>query len=103
MKVVKKSQTSEHKNGEYCVAIEYPLDDKDLNAAVIELSGRYPTKGRVVNEVCKELAYIISGSCSIVFEDRSIELETGDLILIEPNEKYYWEGNAKLFVPCTPA
>jgi hypothetical protein len=25
------------------------------------------------------------------------------MILIEPEEKYYWDGNFTLFVPCTPA
>jgi hypothetical protein len=27
----------------------------------------------------------------------------GDLVLIEPGEKYFWEGNMDLFIPCSPA
>jgi quercetin dioxygenase-like cupin family protein len=38
-----------------------------------------------------------------VVEGEEINLETGDLILIEPGEKYFWEGNLKMFVPCVPA
>lgn len=48
MKVIHKNQTKEFKNSEFCTAIEYPLGDKDINCAVIELNGRYPDKGRVV-------------------------------------------------------
>lgn len=49
MKVVYKKQTKQFKNSPVCTAIEYPLGDKDINGAVIELNGRYPDKGRVVN------------------------------------------------------
>lgn len=103
MKVIKRSQTREFKNSEVCTAIEYPLGDKDINGAIIKLSGRYPNNGRVVNARCKELAFIMRGSGKIVVEDKEVELHGGDLILIEPGEKYYWEGDMEMFVPCTPA
>lgn len=85
------------------MAIEYPLEDKDINGAVIELSGRYPDTGRVVNLKCKEIAYVISGSGKIVVENEEINLSEGDMILVEPGEKYFWEGKLKIFVPCAPA
>jgi mannose-6-phosphate isomerase-like protein (cupin superfamily) len=77
MKVVHKNQTNEFKNSETCTAIEYPLGDKDINGAVVKLSGRYPDKGRVVNEKCKELGYVISGLGKIVIEGEEIALEGG--------------------------
>ena len=103
MKVVHKDQTEKFKNSSTCTAIEYPLGDKDINGAIIELKGRYPEKERVVNLKCKELAYVISGSGKAVVEDEEIKLQEGDLILIEPGEKYFWEGNLIMFVPCAPA
>jgi mannose-6-phosphate isomerase-like protein (cupin superfamily) len=103
MKIIKKNQTIEIKNGENCLAIEYPLEDKDINGAVIELTGRYPNAGRVVNLKCKEIAYVISGSGKIVVENEEINLSEGDMILVEPGEKYFWEGKLKIFAPCTPA
>jgi len=103
MKVVHKNQTNEFKNSETCTAIEYPLNDKDINGAVVKLNGRYPSQGRVVNEKCKELGYVISGAGKIIIEDEEIILSEGDLVLIEPGEKYYWEGNMTMFMPCTPA
>jgi len=103
MQIIYKKQRKEFKNGESCVAFEYPTNDRDINGAVIELSGRYPQTGRVVNEKCKEMAYIISGSGKLVVEDKEYELNTGDLVLINPGEKFYWQGNMEIFMPCVPA
>lgn len=103
MKIVKSYQTKKFKNSPVCIATEYPLGDKDINGALIELKGRYPDKGRVVNLKCKEMAYIIKGSGKLVVERKEIKLRTGDLILIAPGEKYFWEGKMIMFVPCTPA
>lgn len=103
MKIVYKNQAKSFKNSDVCTAIEYPLEDKDINGAIIELKGRYPDKGRVVNEKCKELAYIIEGSGRVVVEGKEVKLEKGDLVLIEPEERCFWEGNLIMFMPCTPA
>lgn len=103
MKFLSKNQTKIFKNSEACTAIEYPLGDKDINGAVIELNGRYPEKGRVVNLKCKELSYIIKGSGKAVIEGEEVKFGEGDLILIDTGEKYFWEGDATMFMPCTPA
>ena len=34
------------------------MKDEDLNGAVAKIDGRYPKKGRVVNQKSKELAFI---------------------------------------------
>lgn len=103
MKVVYKNQAKKFKNSDVCTAIEYLLGDKDINGAVIKLSGRYPDKGRVVNLKCKELAFIIKGSGKIVVEDEEIKLEKGDMVLIDSGEKYFWDGNMTIFTSCTSA
>jgi len=103
MKITRRSQTRTHKNNETCIAIEYPMDDKDINGAVVELTGRYPMTGRVTNLECKEMCYIIKGSGKVVVEGIETMLNEGDLVLIEPGEKYYWEGNLTMLASCTPA
>ena len=103
MKIIKKDQAKVYKNSDVCTAIEYPLGDKDINGAVVESNGRYPDKGRVVNLKCKEMAYIIKGSGKVIVEGQEIEFKEEDLILIEPGEKYRWEGNFIMFVSCAPA
>ncbi len=64
MKIVKAIHANKFKNSETCTAFEYPLGDKDINGAVIKLNGRYPEKGYVMNEVCKELVFVVEGSDS---------------------------------------
>lgn len=103
MKIIHKNQTKIFKNSESCTAIEYPLGDKDINGAIIELDGRYPEKGRAVNTVCKELAYIIDGQGIISTEGTEIKISKGDLIFLEPGEKYFWKGKLVMFIPCSPA
>ncbi len=103
MKIIRKNQTKIFKNSEACTAIEYPLGDKDINGAVIELNGRYPDKGRTVNLKCKELAYIMKGSGRAEVQGKELKLNEGDLVLIEAGEKFFWEGNMQIFMPCTPA
>lgn len=103
MKIVYKSHAEKFKNSDACTAIEYPMGDKDINGAVIGLNGRYPSKGRVVNLKCKEMSYIVDGSGKAVIEGKEMQLNRGDLILIEPGEKYFWEGNLTMFVSCAPA
>ena len=104
MKIVKKNQTIEFKNSETCVATEYPINDKDINIAVVKIiNDRYPQKGWAVNEVCKEMVYIISGKVVLTTESKTSELKTGDVVLLDPGEKYFWEGNCEMVVPCSPA
>jgi mannose-6-phosphate isomerase-like protein (cupin superfamily) len=103
MKIVHQEQIEKIKNGKNCIAIEYPLGDTDINGAIIELTGREPDTGRAMNVECKELAYIINGSGKVVINDQVIDLKQGDLVLIEPGEKFFWEGNMTMFMPCAPA
>ena len=44
MRIIHKEETKEFKNSEVCTAIEYPMGDKDINGAVVEIVGRYPIK-----------------------------------------------------------
>jgi len=103
MKVVYKNQTKKFKNSGVCTAIEYPLGDKDINGALIELSGRYPNIDRVVNLKCKELAYVINGSGKLVVGGKKVKLQKGDMVLIDAGEKYFWDGKMTIFTSCVPA
>lgn len=103
MKIIHKEQTERVRNSKNCIAVEYPLGDIDINGAIIELTGREPDEGRVMNMECKELAYIINGSGRVVIDEKIVDLKQGDLILIESGEKFFWEGNMTMFMPCAPA
>jgi mannose-6-phosphate isomerase-like protein (cupin superfamily) len=103
MKITHKDERKEFKNGNYCTAFEYPVYDKAINGALIKLTGRYPEKGCAMNEISKELAYVIKGSGKVVIQGNEFAIGEGDVIFIEPNEKFYWEGTMELFMPCAPA
>lgn len=103
MKIIRKNKAKKVQNSKHCWVYEYPLEEKNINGAYVEMNGREPDEGRVVNLVCKELAYVINGSGRIVIEGKEINLKPGDLILIEPGEKFFWDGHMDLFLPCVPA
>lgn len=103
MKIITKIQAIFRQNSESCLVDEYPFGDKDLNVAHIEIKGRYPVQGRIINEVCKELAYIVAGQGTVVVEGQAVELREGDAVALEPGERLYWEGRMKMLVSCTPA
>ncbi len=103
MEVVYKSDAVEFKNTKDCSVYEYSMKDCDINGAVVKISGRYPDNGCVKNLKCKEMAYVLKGKGTIVINEKRIFLAEGDLILIHPEENYFWEGELELFVPSTPA
>lgn len=103
MKIAYAKDAKEFKNSDACTALEYPLHDPDINAAVVKINGRYPDAGLAVNTKVREMIYIIEGQGTLMLEGKSTILHKGDVVLIEPNEKYFWQGDLTMFVPCTPA
>ncbi len=103
MKTLKKEQAITRRNGSACTVSEYPIEDQDINGAVVELSGRYPDHGRVMNDMCKELIFVVSGSGCAEIEGETVDLSEGSMLLLEPRERYFLDGNMRLFVPCAPA
>jgi len=105
MKVIKKPDTARFSNSPTCAGYEYSFDDKDLNIAVVTVNGRYPEKGYILNEVCKEVGYILSGSGSVsVIGKDAQQLHPGDAVMIQPNEKFFWQGKSlEMLMPCSPA
>lgn len=103
MRFTSLSDSKTNKVTETCVAIEYPNGDKDLWGAVIKLNGRYPLKGYTVNLKCKELVYFLDGKGKVYINNKIIDVSKGDQVVIEPGEKFYWEGKLTMFMPCTPA
>lgn len=103
MKIIRSSEAKEFKNSDRCIATEYPFEDKDINVAIVEVIGRYPEKGRVVNLKCKELMHVIKGFGKVVIEGEAVDFKEGDQILIESGEKYYWDCQATMLAACAPA
>ncbi len=104
MKVIKYDNAIKGKNSEKCKTLEYSFNDKDIDLGIATISERYPDEGYGVNLISKELIYVIEGCGTLNFENKKIEFSEGDSILIEPNEKYYYDTEyCKISMACTPA
>ena len=105
MKKVQKDQAKNIKNSDTSKILEYSinLNDKDIDFCINTINGRYPERGFCTNRKCKEICYIIEGKGSINKKDEKISFEQGDVILIDKEEIYYWDGNCKIIMICTPA
>ena len=104
MRLIKKAETEEY-SGDGYYGIDYPILDKDINIDVIKINGRSPKFGYQVNTKCKELLYIINGM-GVLYNKANMEKKEfykGDVIIIDKNEVYAFEGNFEAVVPCTPA
>lgn len=103
MKFVKYGQVERFSNSDKCKGIEYPLNDKDINLSIAQINGRYPDSGYCINEVCKELVYVLDGNVTLYKKDRKFDFNKGDAILIDKGEIYYWDGKCQIAMICTPA
>ena len=102
MKIFPKQQTSERTNG-FASITDYTVDDLQINFVIATISGRYPDKGQVLNTKCKLLAYVQEGNGKLCVENTEVNLNPGDVVLIDVNEKYHWDGKLKLHISCSPA
>ena len=104
MKLIKLDEAKKGANSNECKTLEYSFDDKDIDLGIATITGRYPEKGYCVNKISKELIYVLDGSGKLYFDGEYIEFKKGDSILIEPNEKYYWDVSYCIVsMSCTPA
>lgn len=104
MKIVKQSDAIPFFNSTTYQGIEFPFKCKALNLAIITVNGRYPAQGKLVNEACQEIAYVMSGAGKIGFDKYEQDLQPGDAVFLDANEHYYWQGSQmQLSVTCSPA
>lgn len=104
MKVIKEDEALRRSNSDTCEVLEYSFEDKDIDLCIATITGRYPNKGYAMNTISKALIYCLDGEGKLYFDDKAIEFKRGDSILIDRNEKYYWEAKyAVVSMTCTPA
>ena len=101
--IIKKSERKKHANAPSCVAYEYEHGDEDIDIAFIEIRGKYPEKGSAMNKICKEMVFVVGGKGKIEIDEKSYSLNEGDTVLIQPNQKYFFEGNIDLIFSCHPS
>lgn len=102
MKYSQARQMNKHQNSDTCIVYAHQLNDKDFDCAIAEITGRYPDSGYVVNKVCKEMALVQEGSGTITIEGQTTQLTTGDCVVIEAGERFFWDGKMTLVLSCKP-
>ena len=86
-----------------CIITECSFEKKTIDLAVAEISGRYPETGCCVNEQCDEAAYIFEGTVNVTKKDGDTHLlNSGDSVFISKDEPFFWEGNGKMVISCSP-
>jgi len=104
MKLVKQDDADKFANSDKCFGLEYSLNEPAMNLAVIEIHGRYPSENYVVNEISKEICYVVSGDGKIAKKNGEIlEFTAGDMVFIDSGEAYYWDAECKVATICAPA
>lgn len=103
MKLIKQSEAPVKHNNTACTVTEYPCNDKNIDIAYVKLTGRYPETGWALNEQCKEVCYIKAGTGTITIANTTISLTAGDVIIVDMNEKYFWDGTMEMVIASTPA
>ena len=104
MQVIKSSNAVKDANSSKCKILEYSFNDQDIDLGIATITGRYPENGFCINTISKELIYVLDGNGKLYFENDIVEFEKGDSILIDSNEKYYWDSTYCIVsMSCTPA
>lgn len=94
---------SPFENSPVCKGIGYVDGAVNMDIARIELAGRYPERGWVMNETIYEIAYVLEGNGVFITSDReALEISTGDVLSIVAGKKYAWDGIMTLIVACNP-
>lgn len=83
---------------EFCSSdnTSFPLD----GAVAYFRNNEYPCK---INHGFYEMFYILDGECSVIFEDKIVNLKKGDMHIIEPEKKHLTRAKyADIFIVCNP-
>ena len=102
MTIIKKSESNKVTPTSSTTIREYLMNEQAISGAVAEINGRYPEKGFAVNEVSKELVYILSGGGEIFSKSGKQSFVLGDVIFIDKHEQFAWKGNFSMFMVTTP-
>lgn len=106
MKIIRANDAEKQKYAETSSVLEYStlLDEKNLDFCINQVTGRYPMEGYCSNLEVEELCYVLDGAGTIYKKgDEPIHFGAGDVIFIHKKDIYYWEGDFKIGIVCSPA
>ncbi len=102
MIIIQSSETNKVQASPSTTIWEFTMEEKSISGAVTEINGRYPEQGFAVNKKSKELAFVLSGSGYVITSTIKRPIGVGDLIFLDKEESFAWEGALTLFMATTP-
>lgn len=105
MKKWSDEEGQEFKNSDICFGREYKPETDKVDIAKISIRGDFPSSNKwgYLKE-SHEMAVVVKGEGYIVTKEGGrVELTAGDVVYIEPMERFRWGGNMDMVVPCGPA
>lgn len=104
MKLWHDEDGEEFRNSDVCWGREYNPGSGTIDVAKISIRGKFPETGWGYLEEAHEMAVVLSGEGYIETKAGDHrEIKQGDVVYIEPKERFRWGGNLDLIVPCGPA
>jgi len=103
MEQIKREQALNYNCNGYS-SLDYPSKDNDINSAIIKIEKRSPEIGYQANTAWKELLYILNGQGDLFLKNKEpIKFHEKDVLVIDQNECYAFDGNFEAAVSCIPA
>jgi mannose-6-phosphate isomerase-like protein (cupin superfamily) len=105
MKKWSDEEGTEFRNSDICYGREYKADTDKIDIAKVTIKGEFPGDGQWgYLEEAHEMAVVIRGEGVITTKKgERHNLKTGDVVYVEPMERFRWEGDMDLIMPCGPA
>lgn len=105
MKKWSDEEGTEFKNSDLCYGKEFNPGSGTIDIAKISIRGEFPDNGRFgYLEEAHEMAVVIRGAGFIETKNgHRQDLKEGDVVYIEPMERFRWGGDMDLIVPCGPS
>lgn len=105
MKKWSHEEGKEFQNSDICYGREYAPSSAAIDVAKISIRGEFPggdTFGYL--EEIHEMAVVVRGAGYIEMKNgERQDLKEGDVVYVEPEERFRWGGDMDLIVPCSPA
>ena len=99
MEIIKYADRTIHPAHDNAQVNEYFMQNKNLDICVVNISGRTPLKGRMLNNEYSCVCWCISGIGSVCGQD----IQPGDAFNIPAGTAYWFDGNFKFVMCGTPA
>jgi mannose-6-phosphate isomerase-like protein (cupin superfamily) len=90
---------------EHTTVYSYPPTSKAISVAFIEVKERHPAgkKEQFIEHDLHVLFYIIDGSGTVTVENKPYELTKGDVLTVQPGQRYFIEGDLSYVATTSPA